>query len=515
MTIRALRQVLMFFLVARYTEMHVSGRGRGIAELDLGAVFASDEERSALSLVKSLDLSHNVLTVVSALHPLGSLQALNIAHNRVTTLRSLPLTLTSVDLSFNQLTTLEGLMGLPCLEVLDVSHNKLHSLSTLAGQPPTLQVLRASANRIASTDGIQNLFNLKVLLLDNNLVASSDALLCLKGLEQLEVVSFAHCPVAAVNGYRDYVIRTQPTLLSVDGSPTLGHMVRPVSRGADSHDASRRFNDSAPTQPPPEGDDGYAKLNAGNTSSLLQSDERALRRELLDANLLLEQEQKDHHRTKLQLRKSDMQLNESKRLIREQLEELSILRQEKEAHIAQLQAMKGRIDIMQRNAKYEKERHHTETMRLAEAYERDRTQHDVHISDLRQRIADVSSINSSRLHNPPAAHSRGRAAPSHDTSAHSGKRAHSKRYVNTSKQSSTAAALHDDDDTSEAAGALARQLKGWLCDEVRRQTKDNSDDESDVSNSTASDAHSPRTAARNITALWERNEGRLGHAGGR
>ncbi|CUG89464.1 Hypothetical protein, putative [Bodo saltans] len=507
--------------------MHVSGRGRGIAELDLGAVFASDEERSALSLVKSLDLSHNVLTVVSALHPLGSLQTLNIAHNRIATLRSLPLTLTNVDLSFNQLTTLEGLMGLPCLEVLDVSHNKLHSLASMAGQPPTLQVLRASANRIASTDGIQNLFNLKVLLLDHNLVASSDALICLKGLEQLEVVSFAHCPVASVNGYRDYVIRTQPTLLSVDGAPTLGHMTRPLSRGLDSHNTSRRLNESTTTTQPPDAQDGYATLNATNQeSTLLHSEERALRRELQDAVLLLEQEQKDHHRTRLQLRKSETQLQESKRLIREQLEELSLLRQEKESHISQLQALKGKVDVLQRNAKYEKERHHTETMRLAETFERDRTQHDVHISDLRQRIADVSSINSSRVYNAATTSRRGAKAASthpHNTSAQSHRTsATSKgpipRHMNTSKISSSATHPDDDDDddTSEAAGALARQLKGWLCDEVRRQSKHddrNRDDrDSNVSNSTedSDDANSPRTAARNITALWERNEGRLG-----
>lgn len=490
--------------------MHVSGRGRGIAELDLGAVFANDEERSALSLVKSLDLSHNVLTHVSALHPLGSLQTLNIAHNRITTLRSLPLTLTNIDLSFNQLASLEGLATLPCLEVLDVSHNKLHSIALLSGMP-TLQVLRASANRVASTEGVHRMFGLKVLLLDHNLVASSDALVCLKALEQLEVVSFAHCPVAAVNGYRDYVIRTQPNLLSVDGSPTLGQVSRPTSRAAgDKLSASRRLNESASQQHTTE--ERYAhNVSTTSTTGPAQppSEDRALRRELQDAQLLLEQEQKDHNRTRLQLRKAETQLQESKRLIREQLEELSALRLEREAHVAQLQGLKAKVDVMQRNAKYEKQRHHTETMRLAETYERDRTQHDVHVSDLRQRIADVSSINSSRLHHHDAGGS-GRA--SHNTSTRSRRAASSSRHVNDSRHQ--AADQHDneddEEDTSEAAGALAKQLKGWLREEVRRQTH-HSDGASDVSNSTDdvdASAHSPRTAARNITALWKRNDQR-------
>ncbi|KAG8347112.1 putative Leucine Rich repeat Leucine rich repeat [Trypanosoma vivax] len=206
------------------TELHVSGRGKNIKDIDLGAVFLTPEDRQTLALITSFDLSHNRIEQLVHLNALTSLAQLDVSHNHITVLGPLPITITRLDISHNELVTLEGIARLCNLRELNVSHNRLKNLMGLAASQ-SLQILHAESNRITSTAGLENRVSLRFLSLDHNLINNANELAFLFSAKSLEMLSFRGNPVVSISGYRQLIARLQPTLLSLDGLPLVADSV--------------------------------------------------------------------------------------------------------------------------------------------------------------------------------------------------------------------------------------------------------------------------------------------------
>ena len=189
--------------------MHISGRGKGIVDLNLSVIFASDEDKRALAVVRSLDISFNSIKELRALLCLTTLSKLNSSHNRLASIHNLPKTLTHVDVSHNALASLDGLLQLPLLQELDISHNKLTSLAGISRTSP-LQVLKVTNNRLISLEGVETAALLKILLVDYNLISTTDSLRCLKPLHRIEALSLRGCPVTQINDYRLFARKVVP-----------------------------------------------------------------------------------------------------------------------------------------------------------------------------------------------------------------------------------------------------------------------------------------------------------------
>eukprot|EP01059_Diplonema_ambulator_P036184 TRINITY_DN8927_c0_g1_i1.p1 TRINITY_DN8927_c0_g1~~TRINITY_DN8927_c0_g1_i1.p1 ORF type:complete len:723 (+),score=172.34 TRINITY_DN8927_c0_g1_i1:49-2217(+) len=196
--------------------MHVSCRNRGIVELDLQSVFANDQERGALAVVKSLDLSHNELSHLGGLQPFSSLIALDLSYNRLVSLSGLPLGLVRLNVSHNQLTNIEGLATLPLLQDLDVSNNKLTSVHGIQRSSP-LTSLKLGNNRLSSARGIENLQHLQTLELHNNFINRVEDLEALCSNRRLKNLTISNNPLTQVATFRSTVTRMLGSLLTLDG----------------------------------------------------------------------------------------------------------------------------------------------------------------------------------------------------------------------------------------------------------------------------------------------------------
>eukprot|EP01064_Diplonema_japonicum_P030443 TRINITY_DN5182_c1_g1_i1.p1 TRINITY_DN5182_c1_g1~~TRINITY_DN5182_c1_g1_i1.p1 ORF type:complete len:712 (+),score=147.09 TRINITY_DN5182_c1_g1_i1:37-2172(+) len=197
--------------------MHVSCRNRGIVELDLQSVFANDQERGALAVVKSLDLSHNELSQLGGLQPFSSLVALDLSYNKLMSLHGLPLGLVRLNVSNNQLSSIEGLATLPLLQDLDVSNNKLTNVNGIQRSSP-LTSLKLGNNRLSSGKGIEGLQHLQTLELHGNYINGVEDLTMLSTNRKLKNLTINNNPLTQVATYRSGFTKMLGALLTLDGS---------------------------------------------------------------------------------------------------------------------------------------------------------------------------------------------------------------------------------------------------------------------------------------------------------
>lgn len=214
--------------------LHVSGRNKGIREIDLAFALAesgggggdtedssvSEENAVLLAAVTSLDLSRNAIEYLHNLEVLQSLRRLDVSYNAITSICGLPFTLTRLNLSHNRLRDLDGIARLPHLRELDVRANRLTNLAGLTPRIP-LRVLRADDNRLVTTLGLEDMPELRVLSLANNFLERLDELAFLANAVSLRDLTLTNNPVTRVNGYRLLVGQRQAALLSLDGAPLL------------------------------------------------------------------------------------------------------------------------------------------------------------------------------------------------------------------------------------------------------------------------------------------------------
>eukprot|EP00759_Apiculatamorpha_spiralis_P026267 PhF_6_TR29321/c0_g1_i1/m.43024 len=200
--------------------MRVSLRGRNLESFDVRnqRVFADDEIKDKLAVVKILDLAQNQITHVSGFQPFTSLTVLDLSNNRLQTLRGLPITLTKLLVAHNNLASLEGLAPLVTLQTLDVSHNALYSLEGLP-RTSALTDLNVSHNRLATLHGIENSVGLRVFNAQHNYVQNIEHLQPLESTPLLRSILLSHNPVSSLPSYFNVLSRLLPELDLVDGVP--------------------------------------------------------------------------------------------------------------------------------------------------------------------------------------------------------------------------------------------------------------------------------------------------------
>lgn len=116
------------------------------------------------SNVKSLDLSGQNLTDISAIVACTELERLNLSGNNISDLSPLMNLqhLQWLDVSNNQISDMRPLMGLPSLDYLDISGNYISSTAAV-GTMSGLRELRLSYNEISDFSGLKNLTGLRML----------------------------------------------------------------------------------------------------------------------------------------------------------------------------------------------------------------------------------------------------------------------------------------------------------------------------------------------------------------
>ena len=508
--------------------MHVSGRNRGIVELDLGSVFTTDEERQALSMVKSLDLSYNALRTVNTLQALAQLKTLDLSRNKITKISGLPLSITRLDVSHNELMALDGIALLPNLIELDVSSNKITSLQHLS-RVTTLQIVKANGNRIAHANGLEFLTSLKLLALEHNYLASADDLLFLSSLPCLESVAFRGSPVTTINGYRDLVARLQRNIGVLDGSPLMLGGEGPskvddvsavLSRGASSRpstadsgavtgartsgETKRRsvlinelrgqrsgISDIRDDEDDESEDDDDAQRAVEavrrRTEALarekeeLQDQLRAVTRQLHEALIMADNEQRESSRLRLLNGKLEQQLSDARRVISDEVRELAELRREREELLDTVGTLRSRLDKSVRTAKYSQAKFQSETSKMALSIERERAVHDVEMSDLRSRIGDnirraVNRSTTTTLNNTALSSTSAGRLPHRRRQSPNGEGDENGSSAAVDVTSSTFVASPDKSGGSDSSGAnkkalrpdLAGQLKSWLLTEMEK-----------------------------------------------
>ena len=418
--------------------MHVNGSNRGILELDLATVMGNDEEKSALGMVKSLDLSKNELKIVSNMQPLTALVSLDVSRNRISKLVGLPLGLTKLNVSHNQLVSIEGIAALPFLTELDISHNKLVSLGGLPRVSP-LSVLNLSSNRLPSLSGLEVLGKLQILHVDNNFVCTADDIKHLHYTSTLKAVSFRGCPITELADYASVVKAIAPSVVTLDGTSLKiqlgqGHqsVMSAQPRAAQRRGQAQGLNQSTgqqqgaqspmkflrdvdgsippPTHPPPpaptlqRGEEpqtgvyhvaGGGGGNANTTESQQQHSQddlsfqgvagkaesrrldlteqlRHLEREHNDTLLLLQHERKECTMIHNKNRKLEQQLSEARRVMADELHQVSELREANNKLDDECQMQKARADKSARDYRYAQQKLRSEQRKRAEEIEQRR-----------------------------------------------------------------------------------------------------------------------------------------------
>jgi hypothetical protein len=113
-------------------------------------------------MVKSIDLSHNLVAQVKNLQSCWKLEYLNLSHNRIADIANINQAvgnLKKLNLSNNSIVNIEGLEKLYSLESLNLSHNKVAEFSEveLLSKLPLLTKLKLIGNPVASLDNYRTM----------------------------------------------------------------------------------------------------------------------------------------------------------------------------------------------------------------------------------------------------------------------------------------------------------------------------------------------------------------------
>ncbi len=140
--------------------------------------------------VKSLDLSGQNLTDISAIVACTDLEKLNLSGNNISDLSPLMNLqhLQWLNISDNQVSDLRPLMGLPSLEYVDASYNFISNTAAV-GAMTGLKYLSLSYNAINDFSGLRNLTNLSTLSIKGTGLNDDSLgyLIYLSNLSQLEI----------------------------------------------------------------------------------------------------------------------------------------------------------------------------------------------------------------------------------------------------------------------------------------------------------------------------------------
>ncbi|CCW60426.1 unnamed protein product [Phytomonas sp. EM1] len=148
--------------------------------------------------ITHLDLSFNMLHVVSGFGDLSHLRVLNLSHNVLSSLEGeLPPRLSNLNVSYNKISCLEpgALQPLRKLQVFDISFNCLTNLRGLPTTPDTLRVLNACGNQLETLRGIERCVALEELYANKNALKEATELSTLASLTHLRVLTLSENPI--------------------------------------------------------------------------------------------------------------------------------------------------------------------------------------------------------------------------------------------------------------------------------------------------------------------------------
>eukprot|EP01060_Flectonema_neradi_P021285 TRINITY_DN2884_c1_g1_i1.p1 TRINITY_DN2884_c1_g1~~TRINITY_DN2884_c1_g1_i1.p1 ORF type:complete len:614 (+),score=124.07 TRINITY_DN2884_c1_g1_i1:115-1842(+) len=168
-------------------------------------------------MVKSLDMSRNEISRVTGLSPFSGLSTLNLSHNKLVSLKGLPLGLVKLNVSGNLLTSIDGVAKLPFIQEIDFSNNRITDAKGLPKSAP-LTTLNLSNNRMPNTNGLEGLIQLQTLKLDNNYICLTEDMRNLSSCRGLKQLTLSGNPCADHASYRVSVSHLIPSLDMIDGS---------------------------------------------------------------------------------------------------------------------------------------------------------------------------------------------------------------------------------------------------------------------------------------------------------
>ena len=181
--------------------IHSETAVKDVLDISMGGITVKSD-------VKSLNLSGQNLTDISAIVACKDIERLDLSNNNISDLSPLMNLqhLQWLNISNNQISDLRPLMGLPSLEYLDASANYI-SNTAAAGAISGLKQLNLSYNNISDFSGLRNLANLSFLSVKGTGL-NDDALgyfIYLRNLIQLEIDDNYDVSFDAVNDMLRYI----------------------------------------------------------------------------------------------------------------------------------------------------------------------------------------------------------------------------------------------------------------------------------------------------------------------
>jgi len=130
-----------------------------------------------LSTLETLNLSQNKISEIENLDPLSKLKNLSLSHNRIGLIKGFQNleNLISLHLNDNEISILEGVEKLSSLKVLSLSNNRIFMINNLDNLRNLLK-LELSNNAIKKIEGLDNLSKLQELFLDKNKISIIEGL---------------------------------------------------------------------------------------------------------------------------------------------------------------------------------------------------------------------------------------------------------------------------------------------------------------------------------------------------
>lgn len=214
-----------------------------------------------LNRLTALRLDNNIIRVIENLSHLvsapahawrGAVVGWHADRRRSAALQT---TLTWLDLSFNNIEKLQGALLLLACSAAGHAHRRRWCVAGL-DRLVHLTDLSLFNNNIRTIEGLEKLTKLQVLSLGNNSITSTDAILALRPLKSLRVVTLEGNPVCADAEYRTYALAFVPQLEYLDYV-----LVKPEDRQA----AKEAHQDELQELLDKEGIDADAKRNQEGT----------------------------------------------------------------------------------------------------------------------------------------------------------------------------------------------------------------------------------------------------------
>ncbi|KAK0412370.1 hypothetical protein QR680_006173 [Steinernema hermaphroditum] len=189
LTLRNTMDLTLMFRPSVNVDLHASSRAL-LTCLDLSdlSLLRLDDSIDDLRRLQCLSLSRNKMVLLRSLKALKYLRYLDISHNKLTSIESLPDSLEEVNFSNNNLSHIQFLRGLPKIRIVNGAHNNIQSIRSL-DQSPEVERLLLASNQLKDKfelDYLQVMTKLTYLDMTSNPISKTST---------YSKIVTAHCPL--------------------------------------------------------------------------------------------------------------------------------------------------------------------------------------------------------------------------------------------------------------------------------------------------------------------------------